>query len=91
MSAMISIYCKSKHRQAVLCDECKELENYAHTRLEKCIFGNEKPTCETCSVHCYQKEKREQIQQVMRYAGPRMLLKHPVMAIKHVIKNRKTS
>lgn len=89
VSAMISIYCKSKHGQNYLCDDCRELEDYAHNRLEKCTYGEDKPTCEHCSIHCYKKDKREQIRMVMRYAGPRMLFKHPVMAIKHLLKNKK--
>jgi hypothetical protein len=28
---------------------------------------------------------RERIREVMRYSGPRMLLSHPLMAIRHLI------
>ncbi|WP_302956616.1 nitrous oxide-stimulated promoter family protein [Prevotella sp.] len=45
-----------------------------------------KPTCRLCKVHCYKPEKREQIRQIMRYAGPRMLLYYPADAIKHMIR-----
>lgn len=82
---MISIYCKSKHRQDFFCDSCRELEAYAHARLEKCIFGTKKPTCEHCPIHCYKKDRREEIRRVMKYAGPRMLFKHPILAIKHMM------
>ncbi|MDR2525428.1 MAG: nitrous oxide-stimulated promoter family protein, partial [Oscillospiraceae bacterium] len=34
---------------------------------------------------CYRADMREKIRAVMRYAGPRMLLHHPVMAIRHFI------
>jgi len=40
-------------------------------------------------VHCYKPERRKQIQQVMRYAGPRMLRSHPLLAIRHLLKNFK--
>ena len=53
-------------------------------RLAKCPYGQEKPTCAKCPIHCYKKEKREHVRQVMRYAGPRMPLRHPWRALTHV-------
>ena len=43
------------------------------------------------SVHCYQPQMREQIRQVMRFSGPRMLLYHPVLAVWHLICSKKES
>lgn len=60
-----------------MCRECQELRNYVRLRLDRCHFGADKPTCAKCSVHCYQRERREQIKVVMRYAGPRMIWEHP--------------
>ncbi|GGC90152.1 nitrous oxide-stimulated promoter family protein [Enterococcus wangshanyuanii] len=57
--------------------------NYARTRLEFCQFGEEKTTCQRCPVHCYQPKYREQMKKVMRYSGPRMLVRHPILTIKH--------
>lgn len=31
---------------------------------------------------------KEKIRNVMRYSGPRMILHHPIMAIRHVIDKR---
>ena len=42
-------------------------------------------TCANCLVHCRPAEMREQIRVVMRWAGPRMLLRHPIMGIAHMI------
>ena len=67
-----------------LCPQCQELLIYAHQRLERCKFGNEKPSCTRCPVHCYKPAMRQQIRQVMRYSGPRMLLHNPVLAIRHL-------
>ena len=50
---------------------------YAQKRLDKCVFGEEKPACKQCPVHCYQPAKREEMKQIMRWAGPRM---HPILA-----------
>lgn len=87
VSRMIRIYCRSKHGQPEgLCRECRELEAYAHARLERCPFKEEKPACKDCPVHCYKPQLRQQIQEVMRFAGPRMLWYHPVDAILHLYK-----
>ena len=67
-----------------LCPQCQELLTYAHQRLERCKFGNDKPSCTRCPVHCYKPAMRQQIRQVMRYSGPRMLLHNPVLAIRHL-------
>ena len=83
---MIKLYCRGKHQTQELCAECKELVDYAHRKLENCKFGNDKPTCEKCSVHCYQKNQREKIKTVMLYAGPRMILHHPLKAILHFMR-----
>ena len=72
-----------------LCPECAELEAYAHARSERCPFMEEKTFCSNCTVHCYRPEMRERIRTVMRYAGPRMLFRHPVMAIRHMIESQR--
>ena len=84
IAAMIDIYCKLQHRPSVRpCEECQDLLDYAHCRLDRCPFGDDKSTCNHCPVHCYRADRREQIRQVMRYAGPRMLLRHPILAVLH--------
>jgi Nitrous oxide-stimulated promoter len=84
VEAMIRCYCKGKHGLGNdLCSQCAELMAYAHLRLERCRFGQEKPTCAKCPVHCYQKTRREEIRAVMRYAGPRMAWRHPVLSLRH--------
>ena len=84
IEAMICCYCRDRHDPASgLCAECQQLLDYAGLRLERCQFGTEKPTCANCSVHCYQRARREQVKVVMRYAGPRMLWRHPVLSLYH--------
>jgi len=81
---MIALTCRDRHGVTRgLCSECGELLTYARKRLEKCPFAEKKPTCAKCPIHCYQPNKREQIQAVMRYAGPRMMHRHPVLALRH--------
>ena len=87
---MLGMYCRSHHRptHARLCLECLELHDYARRRLERCVFGEAKPTCANCTVHCYKTSKREHIRQVMRWAGPRMLWRHPMLAVRHILDGR---
>ena len=62
----------------------EELKTYARLRIDKCPFMESKTFCSACKVHCYQAQKREEIRQVMRYSGPRMLFHHPVMTLNHL-------
>ncbi|KRF67064.1 hypothetical protein AO825_03615 [Pectobacterium brasiliense] len=63
----------------------KDLFSYAIKRLERCQFGEDKPACKHCPIHCYQPARREAIKAIMRWSGPRMLLRHPILAIRHLI------
>jgi hypothetical protein len=86
IKAMIHIYCGGKHKgNAELCIECKELLRYSLDRLNKCPYQERKPTCAKCSIHCYKPVMREKTRAVMRYAGPRMLYRHPILALFHFI------
>ncbi len=81
---MIEMYCRDHHSMnGRLCESCEELHSYAMQRIERCPFKEEKPTCAKCPVHCYKPTMREQVRQVMRYAGPRMLLRHPLLTVLH--------
>jgi len=82
--AMIEIYCRGHHEAAgALCPECQGLVVYAFGRLSCCPFGAEKTTCARCPIHCYKADMRQRVKEVMRYAGPRMLYRHPVLALWH--------
>ncbi len=84
VAVMIRLYCRAKHgAKDGLCPDCADLLGYARERLSRCPFGSDKPTCAKCPVHCYRPAERERIRAVMRYAGPRMILHHPVAALRH--------
>ncbi|MCP4899505.1 MAG: nitrous oxide-stimulated promoter family protein [bacterium] len=90
VKAMLAMYCKEHHGKGKeLCDECQELDEYADYRLDRCPFEVNKPTCVNCPVHCYKPEPREQMRVVMRFAGPRMLWRHPILAIWHLLDGRR--
>ena len=86
LEAMIGIHCRDRHQPpGALCGECAGLMEYALLRLDKCAFGAEKPKCADCAIHCYKPAQREAIQKVMRYAGPRMAVRHPLLALGHAL------
>ncbi len=90
IEVMIGMYCHGHHgdKGKKPCPECTELLDYAVTRLEKCPFQEDKPTCATCPVHCYKPDMREKIREVMKYAGPRMLYRHPFLSGAHYLARR---
>ena len=87
IKTMIQMYCKNCHEtDKEFCQDCLDLFTYAEERLKNCRFGEDKPTCDSCSIHCYKPDKRDKIRAVMRYAGPRMIYTHPIMGFRHVFK-----
>lgn len=90
VSQMIRIYCRKKHKtKNGLCPECRELDEYAKLRSDKCPFMETKTFCSNCKVHCYKPEMREKIRNVMRFSGPRMMLNHPILVVRHMIESQK--
>lgn len=90
VARMIRIYCRKEHgTKKALCPDCAALLQYAVQRSENCPFMESKTFCSNCKVHCYKPEMREKIRAVMRFSGPRMILYHPVMAVRHVAESKK--
>jgi hypothetical protein len=90
MRAMVRLTCRSLHGGEIgLCPECDEMLQYATRRIDRCVFGEDKPTCARCTVHCYNTAMRERVREVMRYAGPRMIWRHPLLALAHVFDKRR--
>lgn len=95
ISQMVALYCAGNHSTLgrtekaycgeAVCLECLDLDDYAVKRTERCRRMDVKISCEACGNHCYQPEQREKIRQVMRWSGPRMLGKHPLAAIRHLM------
>lgn len=90
---MVTIYCSLKHEtRDSLCSDCEELMKYARTRLATCPFQEKKTTCAKCPVHCYKPAMRDKVKDVMRFSGPHMTYRHPILALYHFIdKFRKTA
>lgn len=85
---MIALYCRGNHggSETSLCPVCSDLASYADGRLSDCPFGESKGACRSCPIHCYDDGRRILIGDVMRYSGPRMLLRRPLDAIVHLVR-----
>jgi len=82
--AMIRLYCLKRHgTKDSLCPDCEELMAYAKARLANCPFQEAKTPCAKCRVHCYNPIMRDRVREIMRYSGPRMAYRHPVLALFH--------
>ena len=84
---MIDIYCQKKHgnNKGELCEECSELLEYVHKRLSFCKFGENKSTCSRCPIHCYKKDMKEKVKEVMKFSGPRLIIYNPVELVRHAL------
>ena len=91
VEAMITLYCRGRHNPVrnELCPECAELLDYARHKLGLCPFQEAKSTCAKCKIHCYSPDRRAQIKTVMAYAGPRMVGRHPLLALNHLLDGRR--
>ena len=96
ISQMIALYCADNHEAAArtgtarcgeaVCPACAELDAYAVLRTERCRkMHNRKTSCDACENHCYKPQMRGQVRAVMRYSGPRMMRKHPIAALRHLL------
>ena len=91
MRHLVGLYCRAHHASngSGPCPKCSEFLEYAACRLEKCPYGVDKPTCANCPIHCYKKAPREYAKEVMKFAGPRMMARHPWLALMHLLDGRR--
>lgn len=86
VDAMILLYCKRQHSNSETpCIECYSLLKYCEQRLIHCPFGDSKPTCANCTIHCYNTFYKNKIKSVMKSAGPHMIYTHPILTLRHYI------
>lgn len=82
---MIALYCRHKLKLQLVPEEYLALADYACQRLDHCKFGDRKPACSKCPVHCYKPAMRERIREVMRWTGPRMIYLSPISLLRHIL------
>jgi hypothetical protein len=95
----VRVYCGAKHdtrfeadevvreisgRRTLLCRECAELVEYAIEKRSKCSL-EPKPSCKKCHIHCYGKDHRARIREIMAFSGRRMIIRGRVDYIRHFL------
>ncbi len=81
---MTKLYCKKQHGSKELCTDCSNLLEYACFRIDKCRYKETKTFCSFCKTPCYKPNMKEQIKTVMKYSGPRLIFKKPILVFNHV-------
>lgn len=94
IEAMVKCFCRAKHKdgeknESGLCPDCEAFLAYAKKRLACCPYGSGKPVCAKCRIHCYKPAEKAAAREIMRFAGPRLVFSHPVLALKHLIYSRR--
>ena len=90
---MVTLYCLAKeHSVSGLCSRCSDVLFYAYERIEACSYlPGKKPACGLCRSNCFDVNRRRQFAEIMRRAGLRMMMHHPLLTVAHLmdaIRNR---
>ena len=84
---LIDLYCQKNHSSTLNeCNECNEVYKYAAKKLDACKFGENKPNCKKCTIHCYNKTTRSRIREIMRFSGPRIIFHRPYQYIRYALR-----
>ena len=86
----VRLYCRARHagQEAVtlppelavagkglaLCPDCVGLLLHGIERRRRCPL-DPKPTCKNCRIHCYSRDYRAKIREIMAFSGRRMLMR----------------
>lgn len=91
LTSFVATFCRAKHgerhdftlpaelagmfpRQLLLCHDCASLLTYAFEKRRRCPL-DPKPSCKHCHIHCYSKEHRARVREIMAFSGRRMILR----------------
>ncbi len=84
----VRVFCRARHTDQTrvpvtgagvvsdnqLCVDCAGLVAYALEKRRKCPL-DPKPSCKNCRIHCYSKEYRARIREIMAFSGRRMIMR----------------
>ncbi len=99
LARFVQLFCRAKHGNSLktgfesplfaeetpcLCAECTELVRHGVEKRLRCPM-EPKPACRKCPVHCYGKEYRKRIREIMAFSGKRMILKGRLDYIGHFL------
>lgn len=99
LATFIHVYCESRHREegnvplpeemaemcgkdVRLCSGCRALLDYALQKRRTCPL-DPKPSCKNCHIHCYSKEYRAKIREIMAFSGRKMIMRGRVDYLWH--------
>ena len=85
----VEVYCGGKHGALErspfplpedlgvrrICPECAAFMEYAVSKRIKCPLEAEKPSCKHCRIHCYGRQQRDKVREIMAYSGRRLMLR----------------
>lgn len=65
-----------------LCPDCAALVSHAIEKRRKCPL-DPKPACKHCHIHCYGKDYRAKIREIMAFSGKRLILRGRLDLLRH--------
>ena len=91
--AMLEMYCSKHHHgqekrrllpfgEYALCPKCAEKAAILIRQTSRCPHMAYKTFCHECPRPCHRPDP--EIAAMMRYSGPRLMLRHPILAFRHL-------
>lgn len=65
-----------------LCRDCATLVAHAIEKRRKCPL-DPKPSCKKCHIHCYSRQYREKIREIMAFSGRYLILRGRLQYLWH--------
>lgn len=73
-------------RKSTICRECSDLLEHGIRKRTLCPL-DPKPSCKKCHIHCYGKEYRQKIREIMSFSGRKLLLRGRIDYLWHYLFN----
>lgn len=85
MKKSLGIYCNARHntKDGKLCPKCTAMLATLLNKMNHCPYGSTKPICDHCEMMCFGPEYNKIFLEVMDSSSKKMMLKHPLMSVKH--------
>jgi len=95
----VRVYCGAKHdaqarvnvglreiagKETLLCRECAGVLEQALEKRRNCPL-EPKPSCKKCRIHCYGKDHRARMREIMAFSGRRMILRGRLDYLRHYL------
>ena len=90
VALMIRLYCRKKHgTKKIFVPNAKHFRSMRCSAVINAPLWKPRPFALTAVCIVTSRKCVKKIREVMRFSGPRMILHHPVMAVRHVIESKK--